>query len=269
MKPFRFGVVVGQTRDLTSWTGLAKRVEDLGFDTFLATDPVFDLDPLTLLSAAAAATTTLHVGTFVLADPFRDRRLLAWQSDSLHRVTGGRFELGLGTGRPGADERSIALTGEFGGNRERLARLTETVDHLAQHPGPPLLLAGSGPRMLSLAARAADIVTFSWNPRTTEPVAKSIVDNFRELAGSRIDDIELSANLMAVGEKSSPQAAKWLGIDVPELAAMGAVTVLPEDPERAADTLRRWRETLGISYITVNSGYVDQLSRVVPLLKGS
>jgi alkanesulfonate monooxygenase SsuD/methylene tetrahydromethanopterin reductase-like flavin-dependent oxidoreductase (luciferase family) len=269
MKPFRFGIVVGQARDLPSWTGLAKRVEDLGFDTFLATDPVFDLDPLTLLSAAAAATTTLHVGTFVLADPFRDRRLLAWQADSLHRVTGGRFELGLGTGRPGAEARGVALTGEFGGNGERLARLTETVDLLAQRPGPPLLLAGSGPKMLGLAARAADIVTFSWGPRTTEPAAKSIVDKFRELAGARLDDVELAANLMAVGDKSSPQMAKWVGVDVPELAAMGAVTVLPEDPERAADTLRGWRETLGISYFTVNSGYLDQFAPVVSLLKGS
>src|SRR5262245_8121071 len=73
-RPFRFGIVAGQAADMKSWTNLARHVENLGYDTLLGTDPLADMDPLTVLSAAAAVTTTLHVGTFVAVDKFRDRR---------------------------------------------------------------------------------------------------------------------------------------------------------------------------------------------------
>lgn len=83
--------------------------------------------------------------------------------------------------------------------------------------------------MLALAAREADIVTLSWLPRTTEAEADSIVDTFRELAGNRLSDIELSMNLMAIGDRPAPHIARFAGVDVPELVAGGAVTVLPEN----------------------------------------
>ncbi|MFD8492372.1 LLM class flavin-dependent oxidoreductase [Amycolatopsis sp. NPDC059657] len=264
MKPFRFGIVAGMARDLPTWTGLAKQAEDLGFDTFLATDPVVDADPLTLLSAAAAVTSTLKLGTFVLADPYRDRRQLAWQVKSLHDITAGRFELGLGVGHPGAGERSVALGGEFPSPAKRLARLSETIDYLREHaPGPRLLLAGSRPKMLALAAREADTLSFAWRPQTTEADAKSIVDSFESDR-----DVELAMNLTAVAGKPAPWLKQY-GIDVQELAGSGAVSVLPEDPDHAADTLRRWRAQWGISYITVNSGYLEQFAPIVERLVGN
>ena len=55
MRPFRFGIVAGQAPDLKSWTELARRAEDLGYDTLVSPDPQSGLDPFTTLSAAAAA----------------------------------------------------------------------------------------------------------------------------------------------------------------------------------------------------------------------
>ncbi|MGW4483158.1 LLM class flavin-dependent oxidoreductase [Amycolatopsis sp. NPDC004368] len=262
-KPFRFGIVAGYAPDLKAWTAQARRVEELGLDTLLATDPVGEADPLTLVPAAAAVTSRLTVGTFVLADPFRDARQLGWQVSTLHRVTGGRFELGLGVGRPGAAGFAQRLGRDFAKPGERIARLADTIAFLKETPERPrLLLSGGGPKMLALAAREADVVTLSWEPRTTESEADAIVERFREMAGTRFADIELSVNLIAVGNAPAPHIAKYTGVDVPELAASGAITVLPENPSAAKETLRRWRERWGISYVTVNSGYAEPLAEI-------
>jgi alkanesulfonate monooxygenase SsuD/methylene tetrahydromethanopterin reductase-like flavin-dependent oxidoreductase (luciferase family) len=263
MKAFRFGIVAGYAPDLTSWTTQAKRVEELGYDTLLATDPVGRADPFVLLGAAAAVTTKLRLGTFVLADPFRDSRALDWQVQTLHQQTGGRFELGLGVGRPGAEAHTESLGREFGGPGERITRMAETIAYFKRSTDRPrLVLAGGGPKMLALAAQEADTVTFTWMPKTTEAEAESIVDRFRELAGERLPDIELGLNLMAVGDEPSPGIARWAGVDVPELAAAGAVTVLPADPGQAAERLLRWRQRWGISYVTINSGYAEPFAAI-------
>lgn len=191
-----------------------------------------------LLGAAAAVTERITLGTFVLADPFRDARVLDWQAQTLHQQTGGRFELGLGAGRPGADAHAAVLGREFGSPGERVTRMAETIALLKRSiDRPRLLLAASGPKMLALAAQEADIVTFSWAPTTTEDQAQSIVDRFRTLAGPRLPEIELGLNLIAVGDEPSQQVVRFAGVDLPELAAMGAVTVLPSDPGRATENL--------------------------------
>ncbi|HJQ46660.1 MAG TPA: LLM class flavin-dependent oxidoreductase [Amycolatopsis sp.] len=260
-RPFRFGVV-GTAPDLKTWTDLARRAEDSGYDTLVSPDPQLEADPFTILSAAAAVTTTLHVGTFVAVDKFRDRRLLDWQARSLHEFTGGRFELGLGTGRPDAARKLERLGGDFGTAAERFAHLEQTVTYLKREPGPPLLLAAGGPKMRTLAAREADIASMAWMPRTTFAEAKSFVDAFHE------STVELAANLLAVGDGPAPWIEKFIGSSVHELAAMGAVTVLPGSPQAGAETLLRWREELGISYVTVNSGFLDQFAAVIDLLRG-
>lgn len=258
MKPFRFGVV-GSADDLASWTALARRVEDLGFDTLVSPDPQGSLDPFVVLSAAAAVTSSLHVGTFVAVNAFRDARLLEWQAGSLHRFTGGRFELGLGTGRPHARAQADALGRSWSSRFEELASTVRLLSASAERP--PLLLAAGGPKMRALAAETADIVTMAWQPRTTEAEALSFVEPF---AGR---DVELAMNLFAVGDEPAPWLEHFIGVTIDELCSIGAVTVLPGSPEEGAERLLRWREKLGISYVTVNAGYAEAFARVVALLK--
>lgn len=269
-RPFRFGVVGGAS-DLKGWTELARKAEDLGYDTLVSPDPQHGLDPITMLPAAAAVTTTLHVGTFVAVDAFRDRRILAWQAETLHTFTGGRFELGLGTGRPDAGERAYALSGvDYGTPGDRVRRLAETVAHLKQQPvRPPLLLAAAGPKMLALAAREADIVTLAWGPKSNEDKARSTIARLRAAAGERLPEIELALNLLAAGDQPAPWLERFTGIGMAELRAAKPVTLLPGSAEQGAETLLRWRAELGVSYVTINSGFIDQLAPVVALLKGA
>lgn len=267
---FRFGIVAGYTPDLDSLTGLARRAEELGYDTLVTPDPATGRDPLVALSTVAAVTRELRFGTFVLAESLRDRALLTWQASSLNELSGGRLELGLGLGRPGTEQRAAELGREFGTPAQRLARLTETVAGFNQlEQRPRLLLAGSGRKLLDLAAREADIVTLPWRPRTTESEAVSIVDRFKDIAESRFDSIELNINLMAVGDDLPTEPQKYIGASLAELAEAGAVTVLRGSTGENAETLRRWRDRMGISYITVSSQYMDRFAPVIEELRGS
>src|SRR5438105_15937929 len=106
---FRFGLTNGVAGDMASWTSAARRAESLGYATFLLPDTLRTPAPLPALTAAAASTTSLRVGTWVLCDPLRNPRQLAWEAASVQALCGGRFELGIGAGRPDAEADCAAL----------------------------------------------------------------------------------------------------------------------------------------------------------------
>lgn len=269
-RPFRFGVVAGHLPDLAALTGLARRAEDLGFDTLVTPDPVSGHDPLTALAAVAATTERLRFGTFVLAEPFREHRQLIWQARTLHRLSGSRFELGLGTGRPNAAGHAASLGREFPSTGSRLAGLVELVEEIKRDDDRPrLLLAASGPKMIEFAAREADVVTLAWGPKTTKFEALSVVDRFRAAAGDRAGEVELAMNLIAVGDAPAPQIERYTGVSVDELAASGAVTVLRGSPAESAQRIRRWREEFGVSYFSVNGEFLSAFAPVVAELRGT
>lgn len=265
-RPFRFGVTAGHVPTVDVLTRVAQDAENLGFDTFLTPDPASGHDPMAVLGAVAAVTTTLHFGTFVLAVPYREAKLVAWQAKTLHALSGGRFELGLGAGRPGGEGQAEVLGRPYGTPAERFAMLESTVDTVKEAvPDLPLMLAGAGRKMLELAARTADIVTLTWGPKTTIDEADAIVDRFRTAAGDH--DIELNLNLISVGDEPAPWMEKYIGVTTAELAEMGAVTVLPGGPDENATTLSRLRDRWGVSYVTVNADYMRQFAPVIERLR--
>jgi alkanesulfonate monooxygenase SsuD/methylene tetrahydromethanopterin reductase-like flavin-dependent oxidoreductase (luciferase family) len=254
---FRFGAVAGQATGGDSWTRLARRAEDLGYATLLIPDTLGTLSPFSAAAAAAAVTTTLRVGTYVLSVANRTPRAVAWESATLQSLSGGRFELGLGAGRPDAERDAAELGVRFGTPGERVERLAETIDAVKD---VPILVAAAGTRLLRLAAAKAATIALGLPPHYTEEQVAAKLDELYELAGDRFPGLELAMNLAAAG--AEPPA--WLGpLDDT------ATGVLRGTPDEMAQVLRRRRDRLGISYVSVNAQYMDAFAPVVERLAGT
>ena len=78
----------------------ARHVEDLGYSTLYVPDHFVDhpLAPMPAMMAAAAATTTLRVGTLVLGNDYRHPVAVANDAATVDLLSDGRLELGLGAG---------------------------------------------------------------------------------------------------------------------------------------------------------------------------
>ena len=99
MRPFRFGVVVGDAGSGEDWVLKARKAEDLGYSTLLVPDHFMpQLSPMIALAAAAGATQSLRLGTMVLDNDFRHPAVLAKEAATLDLLSSGRLQLGLGAG---------------------------------------------------------------------------------------------------------------------------------------------------------------------------
>jgi probable F420-dependent oxidoreductase len=184
-RPFRFGAVFTGAYSAVEWAELAHKLESEGFSTLLVADH-YD-NPMScgpLLLAAANATTTLRVGSYVYNNDLRHPALLAKEAATIDVLSGGRLEFGVGAGWNDSEYDAIGLPFDPGGVRasrfeegvEVMTRLFtgEQVHYKGQHyrlnglegtPLPiqrplPLLIGGGGPRMVRFAARKADIIGF-------------------------------------------------------------------------------------------------------------
>ena len=231
----RFGVVSESVLAGPAWLDQARRIEDAGVGVLLLRDHFSagaygqQLAPFSALAAAAAATARLHVGTLVLANDFRHPVLVAHEAATLHLLSGGRFELGMGAGwyRPEYEAAGLA----FAPAGQRISRLEESLaiisglldgaqvaqdgayyqvsglglDVLPPPQGRPRLVVGAGgPRMLGVAGRYADTVGVLPAPiKSAEDrddpldVLPAALDQkiavLRERAGDRFPTLELSA----------------------------------------------------------------------------
>src|SRR5215213_1725012 len=268
--PFRFGVVAAQAPSSDQWIATARRAEEFGFSSFLIPDTIGPtLAPIPALTAVAISTRTIRIGSYVFANDVRNPVLLARECATLDFLSGGRFELGLGAGRPGieGDYRKLGIPLESGGVRvERLAEALgimkrllagETVDHEGKHytvagadvypkpvqqPHPPVLVAATGPRLLALAAREADIVALGVQPNQGEQVFQEKVDILRRAAGERFDQIELNANLAAVGDQVHPWMMRQYNLGLDELRRLGSPSILLGSLDEMCEQLVRRRE---------------------------
>src|SRR5260370_30620427 len=127
----RFGVVSESVRRGRAWLGDARRIEGAGVSALLLRERFSagafgpQLAPFSALAAAAAATECLRVGTMVLCNDFRHPAIVAHEAATLHELSGGRFELGLGAGwyQPEYDAAAIA----FDPPGQRTSRLEESL----------------------------------------------------------------------------------------------------------------------------------------------
>jgi probable F420-dependent oxidoreductase len=271
-KAFRFGVVAAAHGGAKQWRDTARRVEDLGYSTLLTPDNLYLPAPAVSLGIAASVTTGLRVGTFVLASPLRTPRAAAWEAHSLSVLTEGRFELGLGTGRPDMREAAEELGLPYGSGQQRLDQVAETIDHvrrLDDTAHTPVMVAAGGPKARALAGAKADIVTLASGPLATREETRVMVDEVRAAAGDRAEDIEYAMNIFVVGDEVTPWIQDFIGADAATLIEHDSLTMLRGSLDQMADELRRRREELGVSYLTVNSAFLEEFAPVVGRLSGS
>ena len=226
MRPFRFLASINDNGRFAELASLARKAEAVGCSTFVLPDHLIGFAPLLPLVAVAAATERLRVGTFVLNVNLRHPAVLAQELATLDALSGGRLEIGLGAGWNKAEQDAIGIWFEPPG--ARLGRLAEAITVLkgcfadgpfsfsgehytitghngapepVQRPHPPILLGGGGKRVLTLAAREAQIIglgTRSTSDNRLDPTSMTAAATeekirwIREAAGDRFDAIELN-----------------------------------------------------------------------------
>jgi alkanesulfonate monooxygenase SsuD/methylene tetrahydromethanopterin reductase-like flavin-dependent oxidoreductase (luciferase family) len=265
-RPFRFGVVAPLTTDLPTWRDRVRRIADSGYSTLLMPDvPQWQPAPGPAL-AVAATVADLRVGTWVYASPLRPAWSTAWEAHSLSVLTDGRFEMGIGTGRPGIEDELRDLGLPVVPPGERLAQVRETVTTLRDLDGPdvrtPVVMAVRGPKAMALAADLADTVNFALMPGESRVEVARLVRDFRA-----IRDVEFALHVPVVGDAVAPFMAPP-DTDPAALRAVDSLAVLPDDPAAVAEEIQRRREELGFSYFVFGADVADALAPVVAELAG-
>ena len=309
MKPFRFGVNVRTAASAAEWADKARKVEALGYAVLLVPDHLAELlAPFPALAAAAAATTRLRVGTGVLNNDFRHPILTAREAATLDVLSDGRLDLGIGAGHMQSEYEQAGVPFDAGATRvERLAEAVVIVKRLLegatvtvagrhyrvtnhtihprpiQRPRPPLFIGGNAPRLLTLAAREADIVGFTgilFRQGARAPdisdARPAMVDErvrlVRETAGAHFDRLELNALVQRViVTDDRRKAAAALPAPFTQLLPDDIVAspyALIGSIAQMADYLERRRERWGISYVMTHEAYMDALAPVVARLAG-
>jgi len=270
-KPFRFAAqaVPG---DGEQWLGIARRAEGLGYSTLLMPDGLQLLSSMPALALAAGATTTLHVGNFVIASSLRAPRLTAWDAHTISVLTGGRFELGIGAGLPQVADRGVELLGNPPTTAaQRLTLAEQTIDELRaldSNRHTPVLMAAGGPKSRAVAAAKADIVTLGVGPLASRDEYRALADEVRALVAGRADDLEFASPVFVVGDEAPPGALQFMGTDMAALTARDSLLILRGTPRQMADELLRRRDDLGISYSSVNAAFLNEFAPVIELLDG-
>ena len=226
-RPFRFGVMGRTIGPRSAWLDMVRRVEALGYDSLMFPDHfIRGLDPIAALAAAAVATSRLRLGGFVFDNDFRHPVVLAMAAATIDMLSEGRLELGIGAGWLREEYEKSGIPFDPAG--VRIERMTEAVrlvkrllaeervDHAGdfyavsdltlpprpvQRPHPPIIIGGGSRRVLSVAAREADIVGITTralhdgtkdNTDMTAAATARKIEWIREAAGDRFERLELN-----------------------------------------------------------------------------
>jgi probable F420-dependent oxidoreductase len=300
---FRFGTSLAGSPRRAELKELLARAEDFGFSVALTADHLTERHAVLPFLAVIAEMSSLRVSPMVLANDYRHPVVTARDTATIDILSGGRFELGIGTGWIKSQYDAAGLS--YDSPRVRVDRLEEAVavirgvwsgepftyqgDHYQvdqirgpkpiQEPHPPILIAGSGRRMMALAGREADIVgisplrpslvdTSEFGPSiaTSGDRVEAQLDWIRGAAGPRFDDLELSVTIshLKVTDDTDAElarlASEW-GSTPGDVARSLHTLVGSRDQIRAA--IEERRETLGISYVIFSSRVLDEVGPIV------
>jgi alkanesulfonate monooxygenase SsuD/methylene tetrahydromethanopterin reductase-like flavin-dependent oxidoreductase (luciferase family) len=266
-KLLRFGVVAPLLTDVPTWRDMVRRIADSGYSTVLMPDvPAWQPAPGPALVLAAATAPELRIGTWVYAAPVRPAWTTAWEAHSLSVLTEGRFDMGIGTGRPGLEDQLRELGLPATPVADRLADVRKAVAQLRELDGPdlhtPVVMAVHGPKAQALAAEVADCVTFVIPPGETGAESRRLATNFQ------CDrDVELAQHISVVGDTVAPFMAAP-DTDPAALRAVDSLLVLPDDRAAATEEILRRRAELGFTYFVIGANSAHTLAPVVAELAG-
>ncbi|WP_343601526.1 LLM class F420-dependent oxidoreductase [Mycobacterium sp.] len=270
-KGFRFSVGIRSIGSRVALTDRTRRFEDAGFDVVHLPDHLGAPAPFPALTAIAAATSTIRLGTYVLNACFYKPALLARDVAAVDLLSDGRLELGLGAGY--VREEFDAAELPYPSARQRVDYLEHVTTYLKRHqPSLPILIAGNGDRLLTVAARHADIVGLTGAPvnAAADPLADR-VELVRAAAGDRFADLELNLVITAVAADSSglPDLAltRRYASTLSEAELLALPTVLSGSVRDMADTLRGYRQTYGLTSFTVQDNHAESFAKVIAELR--
>jgi probable F420-dependent oxidoreductase len=305
-RPVKIGIFIsamaGGMRDgALKWRDLqqmASRADELGFDSFWVPDHLIFKHPdqpahgpwecWSLVSALAASTSRLEIGTAVMCVGFRNPGLLAKMADTVDEISGGRVILGLGAGWHEPEYEAFGYP--FDRRFERFDEALTVIRGLLKEGhidfdgefytlkdcelrprgpralGPPIMIGAlaSRPRMLGLVARHADW----WNGWLLHarshvdevPPMREAVDRACEKIGR---DPASLVRTIGLSVDQRPSAEQGTGMAAGAVPMTGSV-------EEIADHLQRFADE-GISHIQVTPmlqgvAGVEALAPVLELL---
>jgi len=320
-KPFRFGIQSFAAGSAQEWRDKARRSEELGYSVLHLADhfigpgpaqeatshPPQELAAIPAIALAAEATSTLRVGCRVFCIDYHHPVMLAKEAATLDLFSEGRLELGLGAGWLQGEYEAAGIPFDRAGLR--IDRLSDAIglikafmaegqiDYQGKHfqlsgfegrpdpvqkPHPPIMIGGGGEKVLSLAGREADIVSFNFNNRSGVIGADGIANSTAELtaqkvewvkkaAGDRFDDIELEIGAYFTfvtddGKATADAMGPAFGLSGEDMLAhphglMGT-------PDQICEELEKRRELYGISFVTVGDTVLEDFAPVVAKLAG-
>jgi probable F420-dependent oxidoreductase len=318
-RPFRFLGYATSDEDVDGRTLMeqARRAESMGYSAVVLPDHLVDQPaPVPVLATVAAATEGLRIGTFVFNNDLRHPAVLAQDLATLDRLSDGRLEIGIGAGWNRPEYDAIGLPFDPVGTR--VSRLAEAIAVMkgsfadgpftfqgryysiidrdgrpkpVQRPHPPFLIGGGGRRLLTLAAREAQIVGLAprylpgdqaeprRDPRSiTIAASEEKLAWIREAAGARFDDLEINAYPstapIVVTDHARAEAAKVIDRQKASTGVELTIEELLESPhifigsiDGLVEKFRSLRDRLGISSFMV--GDIDELAPVVERLAGT
>jgi probable F420-dependent oxidoreductase len=289
------------------WLEKIRKAEDLGFSTVAMPDHFGDqLGPVPAL-VTVAENSNLRVGTLVFDNDYKHPVVLAKECATIDLLSEGRLELGIGAGWMRTDYEHSGMP--YDPPKVRVDRFEEglqvfkgafadgpfsfegthyTITNYdgfpkpVQKPHPPILIGAGGKRMLSIAAREADIVGINPNLAPGEVNAEVGRDGtaeradeklawVKQAAGNRFDDIEFNA-LVFIGIVTDDRLtmagnfASMFGLTAEEALEVPSAFVGTVD--QICDDMLARRERFKISYYTLSEGAIDAFAPVVERMAG-
>ena len=308
LRPFRFGVQASSAKTRAEWVDLALRTEGQGYSCLTMPDHYDEqMAPVPALMTAANVTTTLRVGALVWDNDYKHPAVLAKELATMDVLSDGRLELGIGAGWMISDYEQMGIP--YDSAKIRIDRFVEGIkvikgamaqgpfsfsgEHYTitgyngtpkpiQAPCPPILIGGGGKRVLSIAAREADIIGINATMSAgvvgpdaistmTAAAVDEKVDIVRVAAGARLPDIEMNvrAFLVNITDDAAGAAAgiaAMMGVEQKMVEETPFALVGP--PSKLIEDLLARRERWGFSYIIVGAEDIDSFAPVVSALNG-